>query len=404
MSKENGLSKYRFVILLAIIPSIISTEMMWLSLAPISSIAEKHYGVSSLSIAMFSMSYMIMYILFSIPASWTVDKFGYRFSLIVGASITAIFGFARFFFADNFTIVLIAQFIIAIGQPFLLNISTKVPANWFPLSERATAGGILTMAQYIGFAVPMLLAPMIAEKSGIKDMFLVFAIIASVSAVVAMIFTREKPAIAPPGPSAPKEEISFQSMFKLVKNKTFLLVLFICFISIGIFNTLLTLLETILLPRGITSAQAGVIGTVFVLAGIIGAVVLPLISDSIQKRMIFFVGNVALLIPLYLGFALISNYFALNILAGAAGFLTMGVAPILFQHGTEVAYPLPEGTSLGVILLMGQISGALFVYLFDVAQGLANSVKFPMLCIVALTVLELPVALRMKESKLTKES
>ncbi len=400
MSKENGLSKYRFVILLAIIPSIISTEMMWLSLAPISSIAEQHYGVSSLSIAMFSMSYMIMYILFSIPASWTVDKFGYRFSLIIGALITAVFGFARFFFADNFTIVLIAQFIIAIGQPFLLNISTKVPANWFPLSERATAGGILTMAQYIGFAVPMLLAPMIAEKSGIDQVYLVFAIIASVSALIAIVFTREKPAIAPPGPSAPKEEISLKSIHNLLKNKTFLLVLMICFISIGIFNTLLTLLETILLPRGITSGQAGVIGTVFVLAGIIGAVVLPIISDNLHKRTIFFVGNVSLLVPIYLAFSLVPNYLVLNLLAGAAGFLTMGVAPILFQHGTEVAYPLPEGTSLGVILLMGQISGALFVYLFDVLNGISNRVVVPMLCIVVLTMIEVPVALRMKESKL----
>jgi len=402
MSKENGLSKYRFVILLAIVPSIISTEMMWLTLAPISSIAEKYYGVSSLSIAMFSMSYMIMYILFSIPASWTVDKFGYRFSLIVGALITAVFGFARVLFADNFTIVLIAQFIIAIGQPFLLNISTKVPANWFPISERATAGGILTMAQYIGFAVPMLLAPMIADQSGIKDVFLVFAIIASISAVIAIVFTKEKPTVAPPGPTAPKDEISVKAMLKLIKNKTFLMVLCICFISIGIFNTLLTLLETILLPRGITSSQAGVIGTVFVLAGIIGAVVLPILSDALHKRTLFFVGNVALLIPIYLAFTFVPNYLLLNVLAGAAGFLTMGVAPILFQHGTEVAYPLPEGSSLGVILLMGQISGALFVYLFDLMQGASGgSVVFPMICIVALTIIELPVALKMQESKLT---
>ena len=93
----------------------------------------------------------------------------------------------------------------------------------------------------------------------------------------------------------------------------------------------------------------------------------------------------------------------LAVLAGIAGFLTMGVAPILFQHGTEVAYPLPEGTSLGVILLMGQISGALFVYLFDVLQNASGSTLLPMLCIVALTAAELPATLRMKESKLNTQ-
>ncbi len=400
MTKENGLSRYRFIILLAIIPIIVSTEMMWLSLAPISSLAEEYYGVSSLSIAMFSMSYMIMYIIFSLPASIAVDKFGYRFSLIIGASITAVLGLGRAFFADNFTVVLISQFIIAIGQPFLLNITTKVPANWFPLSERSTAAGILTMAQYIGYAVPMLLAPMIADSRGIPNTFLVFGIIATISAVIAIVFTREKPHIAPPGPSAQAEDFQIKSIRGLFTNKSFMLVLFICLISIGIFNTILTLLESILLPRAITSAQAGIVGTVFVITGIIGAVVLPIISDHLHKRVIFFIGNITLLIPIYLGFTFIDNYVILAALAGLAGFLTMGVAPILFQHGTEVAYPLPEGTSLGVILLMGQISGAIFVYLFNAIQNVSGSVIWPMLFIVVLTATELPATLRMKESKL----
>lgn len=404
MSKENGLSTYRWLILLAIVPIIISTEMMWLSLAPISSIAEKYYGVSSMSVALFSMSYMIMFMVFSFPASWVVDKFGYRYSLIIGATITAVFGLFRALFADNFTVVLITQFIIAIGQPFLLNISTKVPANWFPVSERSTAAGILTMAQYIGFAVPMLLAPMIAESYGIPDTFMVFAIIAIIASLIAISFTREKPLIAPPGPVSQKEDLSISSLKKLFSNKAFMLVLFICFISIGIFNTLLTLIETILLPRGISSAQSGIVGAVFVVAGVIGAIVLPIISDKLGIRAPFFVGTIALLVPVYLGFTFVQNFALVTMLAGVAGFSIMGVAPVLFQHGSEVAYPILEGTSLGVILLMGQISGALFVYLFEVLQNASGSIVWPMLLVVALTAVELPVTLHIKESSLVKSS
>ncbi len=403
MSKENGLSPYRWLILLAIVPIIISTEMMWLSLAPISSRAESYYGVSGMSIALFSMSYMIMYIIFSLPASWIVDKYGYRYSLIIGASITAVFGLVRAIFADNFTIVLISQFIIAIGQPFLLNISTKVPANWFPVSERSTAAGILTMAQYLGFAVPMLLAPMIAESSGIPYTLMVFALISIISALIAIVFTREKPSVPPPGPVAPTEDLSFVSVKKLFANKSFVLVLFICFISMGIFNTILTLIESILIPRGITSAQAGIVGAVFVIAGVMGAVILPIISDNLHKRSPFFVGTIALLVPLYLGITFVENFILLAIIAGVAGFSIMGVAPILFQHGAEVAYPIQEGTSLGVILLMGQISGALFVYLFEVLQNSYGSPKLPMILVVVLTLLELPVTLRMKESDFSME-
>jgi len=403
MDRKDSVSKYRWVILLAIFPIIISTEMMWLSLAPVSSMAKSFYGVSSLSIDMISISYMIMFILFSIPASWVVDKFGYRHSLIIGALLTAFFGVVRAVFAENFTIVLVAQFIIAIGQPFLLNISTKVPANWFPVNERSTAAGILTMAQYVGFAVPMLLAPILVENGGIPNLLRVFAIIAVVSAIIGILFTKEKPRVTPPGPTSPKEDFSVASVRKLFSNKAYLTVMIICFISMGIFNTVLTLIETILVPHGITSAEAGVIGTAFVISGIIGAVLLPLSSDKVGLRIPFFMASIIVLIPVYLGFTFVNNYIPLVVIAAIGGFMIMGVAPILFQHGSEVAYPIQEGVSLGFILLMGQISGALFVYIFEVLKNVSGSGVLPMLLIVIATILELPIILNLKESKLNQK-
>lgn len=404
MDRKDNVSNYRWIILLAIFPIIISTEMMWLSLAPVSSMAKNFYGVSSISIDMLSISYMIMFIIFSIPASWVVDRFGYRHSLIIGALLTAVFGVVRAVFAENFTIVLIAQFIIAIGQPFLLNISTKVPANWFPINERSTAAGILTMAQYVGFAVPMLLTPVLAESMGIPYVLKIFAIIAVIAATICILLTKEKPRVAPPGPIALKEDLSFTSIKKLFKNKAYLAVLIICFISIGIFNTVLTLLETILLPHGITSADAGVIGAVFVISGVVGAVLIPMISDKVGVRIPFFMCSTIILIPVYLGFTFVNSFILLAVLAAVAGFAIMGVAPILFQHGSEVAYPIQEGTSLGSILLMGQISGVLFVYLFEVLKSISNSVMLPMLLIVTATILELPIILNIKESEYSQRS
>lgn len=403
VSVSVSVSPYRWVILLAIMPIIISTEMMWLSLAPISSLAESYYHVDSMSIAILSMSYMIMYIIFSLPASWVIDKFGYRYSLIIGASLTAVFGLTRALFSDTFTIVLISQFIIAIGQPFLLNISTKVPANWFPINERATAAGILTMAQYIGFAVPMIISPLIAEASGIHNLLVIFAIIAIISAIISIVFTKEKPAIAPLGSIINSEELDISHAKDLFSNKPYMLVLLICFISMGIFNAILTLIEPILLPRGITSVQAGVVGAIFVVTGIMGAVILPIISDKLGRRVPLFIGAISILVPLFLGLTFISNFSLICVIAGFTGFVIMGVAPILFQYGSEVAYPIKEGTSLGVILLMGQISGALFVYIFEAVSGSSGSVVLPMIFIVLISAFEVPFTLRMKESALVNK-
>ena len=168
-------SAYRWIILAAIVPIIAATEMMWLSLAPISSQAAGFFKVSDMNIALFSMSYMIMYILFALPASWVIDRFGFRASLTIGALLTAVFGLARAYFIHDFALVLASQFLIAIGQPFLLNITTKVPANWFPVSERVTAAGLLTMAQYVGFALAMVLSPMLAGAEAYRRCFGRFA-------------------------------------------------------------------------------------------------------------------------------------------------------------------------------------------------------------------------------------
>lgn len=175
------------------------------------------------------------------------------------------------------------------------------------------------------------------------------------------------------------------------------------FISIGIFNTILTLIETILKGRGITPAEAGIIGAAFVVAGVIGAVVLPIISDKAGVRIRFLLVAVALLVPLYLGLTFVTSFIVLTVIAAIAGFSIMGVAPILFQHSSEVAYPAQEGTSLGMILLMGQISGALFVLLFEAISGASGSVTAPMIGIVILTAIEIPIVMRMKESKLVDQ-
>ncbi len=416
MEQPYRVYKYRWMILAAIMPIIISTQIFWLSLSPISSFAEVFYpGAGSLGISMFAMSYFIMFVVFTFPASWVIDKYGYRTSLIIGAAGTAVFGVLRWVFAADFTLALVFQFCIAAAQPFLLNISTKVPANWFPVSERSIAAGLLTMAQYLGFIIPMVLSPILVDPNslgdalkaspdqiGIPGMFKVYAIIAVVCAVIAIALTKEKPPI-PPGPEAEKEDLSLKSIGRLFKNSAFGFVMLIVFISMGVFNTLLTEIEAILGPRGISSDEAGLVGAVFVICGVIGAFVLPLISDKKRTRTPLFIVAISLLVPLYLGITFLSDFALLCIAAGIAGFAIMGVAPILFQHGAEVAYPVKEGTSFGVIILMGQISGTLFVLLFEFLNGATHSILLPMLIFIGLSALQIPFTTRMKESKILLE-
>jgi FLVCR family MFS transporter 7 len=76
----------------------------------------------------------------------------------------------------------------------------------------------------------------------------------------------------------------------------------------------------------------------------------------------------------------------------------------LFQHGAEVAYPVQEGASFGMIMLMGQISGVLFIYVFGRLRDWSGSILWPMLFLIALAVIQIPASLKIKESALFMES
>ncbi len=394
---------YRWVVLLCMIPIIISSEIFWLTFAPIATAAAKYYQVSSLSIDLFSMSYMFMYIVFTIPASWIIEKYGFKVSVIIGSILTVVFGATRFVFAENFIIVLVSQFLLAAGQPFLVNISTKVPANWFPLKQRSTASGLLVMAQYLGFILAFALSPRLYDDMGMKTLLGIYAGISLISALLAIFLTKEKPAV-PPGPEAPKESMNLKNMGRLLVSKNFSLVLIISFISLGVFNTILTVIEQFLKPKGFTSTQAGDATTAFVVSGIIAAVVLPMLSDKIRRRTPLFVIAMPIFVLLLVGLTFFTDYILIITVCALLGFLIMGLGPILFQHGAEVAYPIQEGASFGTIMFMGQVSGILFVLIFQMIFDATQNYLWPMVFLLVLVAIQVPLAAFMKESKILKDS
>ena len=133
---------YRWVMLGVYMFAVAMNQMLWITFASITGDAAKFYNVSDLAIGLLSMSFMIVFIFVSIPASWIIDTYGIRLAVGIGAALTAVFGLLRGFWAGNYTLVLIAQIGIAIGQPFLLNAITTVAARWFAIRERATASGL----------------------------------------------------------------------------------------------------------------------------------------------------------------------------------------------------------------------------------------------------------------------
>jgi len=83
------------------------------------------------------------------------------------------------------------------------------------------------------------------------------------------------------------------------------------------------------------------------------------------------------------------------------GFFLLSSGPIGFQYGAEIARPTPEGTSNGLLLLMGQISGIAFIFAMDSLKNPATgSMTSSLLVLIVLMLVCLLVATRLHESKL----
>jgi hypothetical protein len=86
------------------------------------------------------------------------------------------------------------------------------------------------------------------------------------------------------------------------------------------------------------------------------------------------------------------------------GFFLLSAGPIGFQYGAEIAYPAPEGTSNGLLLLMGQISGIAFIFGMDFFKSPGNgSMTSSLLILTGLLILSFLLATRLRESKLLIE-
>lgn len=396
---------YRWVVLLVFMFSVAVNQLLWITFAPITSAAAEFYHVSDLSIGLLSVSFMIVYIFLSIPASWVIDTYGIRTAVGIGAVLTGGFGLVRGLSASSYNLVLLSQIGIAVGQPFILNSVTKIAARWFPMDERATASGFGSLAIYVGILIGLLLTPFLTLRSGIPSTLTTYGVAAALVAVAFLMLARERPPTPPCPPEQEERSLMLDGLRDLFRKRDFVILLVVFFVGLGVFNAVTTWVEDIVRPRGFSITQAGVIGGVLILGGVLGALVIPILSDRARRRVPYILGALVGAIAGLLGLTFFSTYSLALVSAALLGFCLLSAGPIGFQYGAEIGYPAPEGTSTGLLLQMGQISGILFIFAMDAFKVPSTGSMTPSLVALAILLLiSLVIARGLRESSLIRSA
>ncbi len=419
VKKEEKNSAYRFVILIVYMLLTLAIQLQWLTHASVVRPAEVFYKGqfdpdSIFNLDFLAMSYMIVFLVMSFPASYVIDTYGIRKGLIFGAVLTIIFSLLKAIFATSYTGVLIAQIGLAFAQPFIINAVTAVSVRWFPLEKRAMAAGLATLAQYLGIIAAMLITPKLVVSdptlanygAGFNSMLWIYGIFSVIASVLLIVFIKEKP---DQSDFDNEERYSFFEGLKFIlTQKDMIITILLFLVGLGIMNAVSSMTDSIAEYLGVKDSD-GLIGGVMLIGGILGSLLLPAFSDKFRKRKLFLVICMLGMIPGVAGIAFAQqlggtphSIYTIALLASfILGFFVMSAGPIGFQYAAEVSYPAPESTSQGMLLWIGQVSGIVFVTQMSIQDHHYLKAMMSVFSILAIVAFVLVLFLKESEIRIT---
>lgn len=355
---------YRWVVLGLFMLVAGLSQALWLNFAPLMTLVQAKYGVSEELAGTLVLVFPLVYVLVSVPAGTLTDRRGYRFAIGLGAVLMAAFSLLRIN-ETSFWLLLVAQTGIAVGQPFAVNGISKLVAEWFTPAQGAIATGLGTMGMFVGMAAGMAATPPLVEALGYQGAMIAFAAL-SVAICAAFVLLAKNHPDAAKATGAVEQQPSLRS---LLKNPQLLLLFVVAALGMGFFNGLTTWLEPILQPNGFDAVKAGAIGGVLIVGGIVGAVVVPALSDLLRRRKPFLIGSVLFSVLALVPAMTSHDETVVMVAAAAVGFFFLPAFALLIDMCATVAGEAAAGGATGLLMLFGNGGGVLVIIAMVVVKG-----------------------------------
>ncbi|KXS22519.1 MFS general substrate transporter [Gonapodya prolifera JEL478] len=337
----------------------------------VSTLMTAYYDVDSFQINVFGLISTIVGIPATVAAMMVQERRGVRLSCFIAAGLTTIGTLLVFLgnFAGSrstsYILAVTGQVFTCFSQPFTLNASTKLAAEWFGERERATANTLAQLGNPIGLAIIYLVAPVIVGDShdGVSTLNMVVFIVCACCSALSLLM-RDKPPTPPSLSSAKPKENFLEGVKDCARNPQFGVLLFSFSLIVACFTALQTYLADLLVPYGFDEGESGTVGAIFIGCGIVAAIVNGVIMDRTQKhktslKILSFIGLAGVVI-FTIGVPMGSRELAYTGAAvyGAGGFPCM---PLMMELGAECTFPVGEATSTNVLQIGPVLVGIVLI-------------------------------------------
>ncbi|MEU0791826.1 MFS transporter [Amycolatopsis sp. NPDC005961] len=370
--------KSRWTVFLAYGLLAAASQALFVTYAPVTGDAARHFGVSVEEIGWLSQVFPLVYVLLAIPAGLALDRF-LRPALVVGAALTAAGAFLRLV-ADDFTWAFIGQVVAAAGQPFVLNAIPGLAVGYLAAKDRATGIAAASSATFGGMVLGYLLGAFLPGESHIRLLTLVTALIALDAGLCLVGALRSPPTRTSPVTGG------LRAVRAAFGNRYVRRLCAVVAIPMGTFIALATFAQPLLAPAGVPEATAGLILAGTMIAGVLGCAVVPVWADRRGREVALMGTGIAFTAVACLHLALVpSTPMAFLTLLGT-GFVLLPALPIVLSLSERHAVDA-ESTAAGLIWMAGNLGG---VVLATVVGFLVTSPALAFVALSGATLLALP--------------
>jgi fucose permease len=209
-------------------------------------------------------------------------------------------------------------------------------------------------------------------QSGLNSILTVFAIIMAATTILFMLFAREEP----PTPSGPlPEEVklgAIESLRRFLRSSVFRALATVSLIGYGIYMGLIVTMEKIITYHGadFTTKFASYVSSAVIIGGIVGAAILPGVSEKIGLRKPFLIlaGLVPIPMIFLMGFVGVKP---VDLISGALlGFFLLSALPVTFTICGEMEEigPRLAGAAVGTLMAVGSIGSAVIPAIMELLK------------------------------------
>jgi predicted MFS family arabinose efflux permease len=349
VGRREEVSRWRPVAAYALLAA--ATQLLWLTFAPLTTASAHHYHVSETAIGWLAEIFPLLYVVLAIPAGRCLDRAFHRW-LAIGACLTAVGGLVRLI-APDFAWALLGQLLVACGQPLVLNAVTKVAGEHLPRHLRPHGIAIGSAAVFVGMLLALVLGTIFggAHIGALLQVQAAFAVIAAAG----MLYELRRRASAAAGGDA-AVAVRLLALREVWGERNVRVLSGLLFLGFGVFIALTTWLQALLHNYRVSSTTAGTLLVGMVLAGALGAALLPplVVRRRAERRMVGAAVTVSAVGGLLLAF---EHAVALDaVVLVAIGLLLLTLLPVILELSERRAGE-SAGTVTALLWLAGNAGG-----------------------------------------------